>query len=358
MRIAQVSPLMERVPPRAYGGTELIVSRLTDELVRRGHEVTLFASGDSQTLARLEAVHPRALRLDPAVREYSVYEMLELSQVYERADEFDIIHSHLGCAALPFTNLVKTPTIHTLHGPLTPDNRQLFGRYHQQPYISISNAQRDQDLNLNYVQTIYNGTNLDEYPFQAQPIEPGYLAFLGRFSPEKGPQHAIAIAKQAGWPLKMAGKVDAVDREFFEREIAPHIDGEQIEYWGEADLAMKVELLGNAAVTLFPITWREPFGLVMIESMATGTPVIGMSLGSVPEVIAHGKTGFVCHSVEEMIAAIPAALDLDRRACRAHVQQFFSVTRMVDEYEAAYRQLLEARVAQNGRVYSGALTLS
>jgi len=347
MRIAQVSPLKERVPPLTYGGIELVVSLLTDELVRRGHEVTLFASGDSQTLARLKSVSPHALRLDPTIQEYDAYELLELSQVYEQAATFDIIHSHLGYYALPFTNLVKTPTIHTLHY-LRPHSLDLFAYYRQQPYVSISQAQRlilgRTSLNLNYVRTVYNGINPEAYPFQPQPQTPAYLAFVGRFSPEKGPHHAIQVAKEMGWPLKMVGKVDQVDRDFFEQEIAPQLDGKQIEYLGEADHALKVELLGNAAVTLFPITWQEPFGLVMIESMCTGTPVIGIGLGSVPEVIAHGQTGFVCQSVEEVASLIPAALELNRQACREHVLQKFSVSRMVDGYEAAYEQVLSTGV--------------
>lgn len=353
MKIAQVAPLWERVPPLTYGGIELVVSRLTDELVRRGHEVVLFASGDSQTLAHLEAVYPRAMRFDQEILDYAVYEMLELSQVYAQAAEFDLIHSHIGVAALTTAPLVKTPTIHTLHGSFTSDNSKLYQLHHKQPYISISNAQRQ--LELNYLRTVYNGIELENYTFQAQPQEPPYLAFLGRLSPEKGPQHAIAIAKQTGWRLKMAGKIDPVDRCFFEKEIAHQIDGKQIQYLGEVNLAEKSELLANASVTLFPITWHEPFGLVMIESMATGTPVIGMNNGSVPEVIAHGKSGFVCHSYEEMAAMIPDALALDRQKCREHVNNHFTVAQMVDGYEAAYQQLLESRIALNGRVHASRL---
>ncbi|HAZ49225.1 MAG TPA: glycosyl transferase [Cyanobacteria bacterium UBA11369] len=353
MKIAQVSPLWERVPPPAYGGIELVVSHLTDELVRRGHEVVLFASGDSQTLAKLDSVYPRALRLDPNIKEYSAYEMLELSRVYERAAEFDIIHSHVGIAALPFGSLVKTPTIHTLHGKFTTDNRKIFSHHAKQPFISISNNQRD-GVGLNYIRTVYNGIDLEGYPFFPQATEPPYLAFLGRLSPEKGPHHAIAIARKTGWRLKMAGKIDTVDRQFFETELAPQIDGKQIEYLGEISHSEKVELLGNAAVTLFPITWREPFGLVMIESMATGTPAIGINLGSVPEVIAHGKTGFVCQSIDEIAALIPAALELSRQTCRDRVANHFSVSQMVDGYEAAYRQVIENRIAWNGRIHTPA----
>ncbi|HAX75009.1 MAG TPA: glycosyl transferase [Cyanobacteria bacterium UBA11372] len=353
MKIAQVSPLWERVPPPAYGGIELVVSHLTDELVRRGHEVVLFASGDSETLAKLESVYPRALRNDANIKEYSVYEMLELSRVYERAAEFDIIHSHVGIAALPFGSLVKTPTMHTLHGNFTSDNRKIFSHHAKQAFISISNNQRD-GVGLNYIRTVYNGIDLEGYPFFPQASEPPYLAFLGRLSPEKGPHQAIAIAKQTGWRLKMAGKIDRVDRQFFETEIAPQLDGKQIEYLGEISHSEKIELLGNAAVTLFPITWREPFGLVMIESMATGTPAIGINLGSVPEVIAHGKTGFVCQSIDEIAALIPAASELSRQTCREHVANHFSVSQMVDGYEAAYRQVIESRIAWNGRIHTPA----
>ncbi|MDF5718223.1 MAG: glycosyltransferase family 4 protein [Rhizonema sp. NSF051] len=341
MKIAQVAPLWERVPPPTYGGIELVVSLLTDELVRRGHEVTLFASGDSQTLAHLEAVSSRALRLDPDIKEHMMYELLETSLVYQRAAEFDIIHSHTGVWSLPFANLVSTPTVHTLHGRFTRDNSKVFSQHQTQPYVSISNAQRQ--LELNYLSTVYNGIQLETYPFVSQPTEPPYLAFLGRFSEEKGPQHAIAIAKQTGWRLKMAGKVDVVDTKFFELEIAPHIDGKQIEFLGEVNHIEKSELLGNAAITLFPITWSEPFGLVMIESMATGTPVIGMNLGSVPEVIAHGKAGIVCQSYEEMAAAIPLALELNRQTCREHVENNFTVTQMVDGYEAVYAKIIQDR---------------
>lgn len=349
MRIAQVAPLWERVPPPAYGGIELVVGLLCDELVKRGHEVTLFASGDSITLAKLESVHPRALRLDNAVKEYGIYEMLQLSRVYEQAGEFDIIHSHMGCAALPYANLVKTPTVHTLHGVFTPDNEKMFSYARRQPYVSISNAQREPRLNLNCVATVYNGIDPNTYEFHEKPQDPPYLAFLGRLSPEKGPHLAIEIAKRSGWHLKIAGKVDVVDREFFETEIKPHIDGKQIEYLGEANHAQKSEIMGNAVATLFPITWREPFGLVMVESMVVGTPVIAMNMGSTPEIIAHGQTGFLCSSVEECVAAIDKSAQLNRRRCREYVVQNFSGQRMAQGYEAVYQQILEEHFSKNGR---------
>lgn len=348
MRIAQVAPLWERVPPPAYGGVELVVGLLCNELVKRGHEVTLFASGDSISLAKLEWVHPRALRLDSSVKEYNVYEMLHLSRVYEKASEFDVIHSHMGCAALPFANLVKTPTIHTLHGIFTPDNEKLFTHARQQPYVSISNTQREDRLKLNYVGTVYNGIDVSTFNFYEKPQDPPYLAFLGRVSPEKGTHLAIEIAKRSGMQLKIAGKVDVVDRLYYEQEIRPHIDGEQIQFLGEANHAQKSELMGNAAVTLFPITWREPFGLVMIESMVTGTPVVAMNLGSTNEIIAHGKTGFLCESVDECVAAIEPATQLDRYTCRQHVIDNFSVQEMTSGYEAVYQQILAERFTHNG----------
>ncbi|MGD1871864.1 MAG: glycosyltransferase family 4 protein [Mastigocoleus sp.] len=350
MKIAQVAPLREKVPPPTYGGIELVVSRLTDELVRRGHEVTLFASGDSETLAKLEAIYPRALRLDPDIKDYDLYEMLELSQVCQRADEFDVIHSHIGVMALTMTGLISTPTVHTLHGSFTPDTSTACSYHKQQPFVSISDAQRTVDLN--YAATVYNGIDIGDYQFYEKVSDQPYLAFLGRFSPEKGPHHAIAIAKKTGWKLKMAGKVDEVDREFFESEVAPHIDGENIEFLGEVSNAQKAELIGKASATLFPITWREPFGLVMVESMAAGTPVIAMNLGSVPEVIEHGLTGFVCHSYEEMAQMIPKALELSRQKCRKYVEDTFSVSRMVDGYEAVYRNLIVQRLESNGYLHA------
>jgi glycosyltransferase involved in cell wall biosynthesis len=352
MRIAQVAPLWERVPPPAYGGIELVVGLLTDELVRRGHDVTLFASGDSISLAKLESVHPQALRLDSTVKEYGIYEMLQMSRVYEQASEFDIIHSHMGCSALPYGNLVKTPTVHTLHGIFTPDNEKMFTHARSQPYVSISNAQREPRLNLNCVATVYNGIDLSTYKFHEKPQDPPYLAFLGRISPEKGTHVAIEIAKRSGWRLKMAGKVDVVDVKYFEEEIKPLIDGKQIEYLGEADHTQKNELIGGAVATLFPITWREPFGLVMVESMAAGTPVIAMELGSTSEVIAHGKTGFLCHNVDEFVEAIDKVGQLNRHTCREHVMNHFSVQRMTDGYEAVYQQILAERFAQNGHLRS------
>jgi glycosyltransferase involved in cell wall biosynthesis len=253
MRIAQIAPLWERVPPPGYGGIELVVGLLTDELVRLGHDVTLFASGDSLSLAKLVSVHPRALRLDSTVKDCSIYDLLQLASVYERAEDFDIIHSHMGHGTLAYANLVNTPTVHTLHGIFTPDTEKMFKFAKKQPYITISNAQREPSLGLNYLATIYNGIDVNSYDFHPQPDNPPYLAFLGRISPEKGPHLAIAVAKQAGWRLKMAGKVDLVDQKYFEQEIQPLIDGQQIEYLGEANHVLwqlYSQLLGES-----PLDW-------------------------------------------------------------------------------------------------------
>jgi glycosyltransferase involved in cell wall biosynthesis len=348
MRIAQIAPLWERVPPPAYGGIELIVGLLTDELVNRGHDVTLFASGDSITRAKLSSVCPQAIRLDPKIKECAIYEMLQLAQVYERAGEFDLIHSHIGCSALPYTRLTKTPTLHTLHGIFTADNQKMYSYAKAQPYVSISDAQREPKLGLNCVATVYNSIDVASHKFFPTPDAPAYLAFLGRMSPEKGPRQAIEIAKATGIPLKMAGKVDPVDVEFFEREIKPLIDGEFIQFLGEADHNMKNNLMGRAIATLFPIQWREPFGLVTIESMAAGTPVIAMGLGAVPEIVTHGQSGFICHTVAECIAAVSQIPSISRLACREYVASHFGVDSMTNGYEAVYRQVLAEKFSRNG----------
>ncbi len=350
MKIAQIAPLWERVPPPAYGGIELVVGLLTDELVARGHDVTLFASGDSLTSAKLESIHPQALRLDPTIVEPGIYEMLQLAHVYERAGEFDLIHSHMGCAALPYSKLTKTPTIHTLHGIFTPDNEKMFAYAKTQPYVSISNAQREDRLGLNHVATVYNSIDVSSHHFFPTADEPAYLAFLGRISPEKGPDRAIEIAKATGIPLKMAGKVDPVDAEYFQCQIEPHIDGVQIQFLGEADHLMKNELMGRAIATLFPINWREPFGLVTIESMAAGTPVIAMNLGSVPEIIVDGVSGYICNTVAECIAAVAKIPQISRAGCREYVAHRFSVAQMTAGYEAVYQKVLADKFAQNGHL--------
>ncbi|WP_013321127.1 glycosyltransferase family 4 protein [Gloeothece verrucosa] len=352
MRIAQVAPLWERVPPPAYGGIELVVGLLTDELVRRGHEVTLFASGDSQTLAKLEAISPKALRnfetdVDPT-HFYYLYLTLEMNRVCELSSEFDLIHSHIGFPFFPCANLTKAPTLHTIHGTIPVSEEHLWKAARQQNFISISNNQRRNDLGLNYLATVYNAINTKNFPFHPQPDKPPYLAFLGRMSPEKGPHLAVKIAKRTGLLLKMAGKIDPCDQQFFDTEVKPFIDGQQIQFLGEADHQMKCDLMGRAMATLFPITWQEPFGLVMIESMAVGTPVVAMKMGSTPEIIAHGRSGFLCNNLDECVAAVESLGEISRTDCRDHVVANFGVRQMVDGYEAAYQQLLQQKFMGDG----------
>lgn len=346
MRIAQVTPLWEQVPPSGYGGTEIVVSLLTDELVRRGHQVTLFASGDSKTLAHLEAGCEVALRpLGMLPPEYARYEGRQLGKVFDHAQEFDVIHSHMDLAALSYGQRSSTPVVHTVHGILTEVTEKIFRRHRQENFVSISTSQRRDDLGLNYVATVYNAIALDQFEFYPQPAVPPYLVFLGRMSVEKGPHLAIEMAKRSGWPLKMAGKVDFENQEFFDQQVAPHIDGQQIKFFGEISQSEKNGLMGQATATLFPITWPEPFGLVMAESMACGTPVIAMAMGAAPEIIVDGQTGFLCYTVEDGIKAVANIPAISRQACRNHVAVNFGVGRMVDGYEAVYRQLIHDRLS-------------
>jgi glycosyltransferase involved in cell wall biosynthesis len=340
MRIAQVAPLYERVPPAFYGGTERVVAYLTEELVRRGHDVTLFASGDSRTCARLTAPTERALRLDPDARDPLSLHVIELAQVFERAEDFDVIHCHVDYLAFPFARLVGTPTVHTLHGRLDlPHLVPLFRHFHDVPVVSISDAQRAplRHLRPAWRGTVYHGLPLEAFPFS--PRGGSYLAFLGRIAPEKRPDLAIEVAKRVGLPLKIAAKVDPADRAYFEREIAPLLDHSLVEFVGEIGDAGKGAFLGGALALLFTIDWPEPFGLVMIEAMACGTPVIARPCGSVPEVLDPGLTGFLADTVEELVDAVKRVDTIDRAACRRHVERRFAVERMADDYEAIYRSL-------------------
>ena len=344
MRIAQVAPLFEAVPPRRYGGTERIVSYLTEELVRRGHEVTLFASGDSATSARLVAVAERAVRIDASTRDALAADVIrQLGLVFGAADRFDVIHCHNDYAAFPFGRLVRTPTLHTLHGRLDlPHQLPLFAHFRGARLVSISDAQRRPlaHLGLAWQGTIHHGLPLAAVPFSAEPR--GYLAFLGRISPEKQPGVAIEIARRAGIPLRIAAKVDPNDREYFERAVVPLLDDPLVEFLGEIGEEDKADFLGGAIALLFPIDWPEPFGLVMIEAMACGTPVLARPCGSVPEILEDGVTGFVAESVDDFVHAVKRLDELDRAACRATAQRRFSVARMVDDYEALYRRVTGA----------------
>jgi glycosyltransferase involved in cell wall biosynthesis len=342
MRIAQVAPLYESVPPKLYGGTERVVSYLTEELVRQGHEVTLFASGDSQTHARLISPCSRSLRLDPNCVDQLCSHMVLLDQVLQRAAEFDVIHFHIDYLHFPATRRCRTPHVTTLHGRLDlPDLPPLYRRFSDVPVVSISDAQRQPLAWANWQGTVYHGLPSDLIQFHPQPE--GYLAFVGRIAPEKRPDRAIEIARRCGRPLKIAAKVDRVDREYFERTIKPLLDGPDVEYVGEIGEHQKSDFFGNAAALLFPIDWPEPFGLVMIESMACGTPVVAWRCGSVPEVIEESVTGFVCDSIDEMVQAALRAGQLSRRRCRQEFESRFQAARMADDYVQIYRRLLDRR---------------
>jgi glycosyltransferase involved in cell wall biosynthesis len=347
MRIAQIAPLFESVPPRLYGGTERVVSYLTEELVRQGHQVTLFASGDSMTSAELVPCTPRALRLDPDVRDPIPPHMLMLDKVQERAAEFDILHFHVDYLHFPLFRSENGRTVTTLHGRQDlADHMPFYRWFSDMPLISISNAQRAPLQSANFVGTVYHGLPLDLHRPRVTTEAGGYLAFLGRISPEKRPDRAIAIARAAGLPLKIAAKVDKVDAAYFQEVIAPLLDGTDVEFVGEINESDKTEFLGQAAGLLFPIDWPEPFGLVMIEAMACGTPVLAFRCGSVSEIVEDRLTGRIVSSVDEAVQALPELLALDRNAIRARFEERFSSRRMASDYVKIYHGTLRSRAAQ------------
>jgi glycosyltransferase involved in cell wall biosynthesis len=342
MKIAQVAPLTEAVPPKLYGGTERVVAYLTDALVELGHEVTLFASGDSVTKATLAPIWPRALRLDPNVRDHFVPMFMQLETVARRAHEFDVIHSHLDYFGYPLLRRLGTPSITTLHGRLDlPELPVLYDLYGDIPVVSISDSQRVPLPQANYVATVLHG--LPQDLLAKGSGRGGYLAFLGRISPEKAPDAAIRIAAKAGIPLKIAAKVDRVDEEYFKTTVEPLLSLGDVEFIGEIREDQKEEFLGNAAALLFPIAWREPFGLVMIEAMACGTPVVAVENGSVPEVLENGVTGFIVHSEQEAIDAVGRIGSLDRDRIRAEFDRRFTAHRMAQNYLKLYARLMQAR---------------
>ena len=341
MKIAQIAPLMESVPPRLYGGTERIVSYLTDELVRLGHEVTLFASADSITAAELVGCASTALRLDGNVRDPIPYYMLMLDRVRALADEFDILHFHIDQFHFPLFRQMADRTVTTLHGRQDiPDLKPLYMGFSEMPLVSISDGQRRPIPNANLVATVHHGIPTNLYKPSYNP-RGGYVAFLGRISPEKQPERAILIARALGIPLKIAAKIDKVDEAYFREQIAPLLSDPGVEFIGEIDERGKAEFLGEAQALLFPIDWPEPFGLVMIEAMACGTPVLAFRQGSVPEIIDQGVTGAVVDTMEEAVRMLPQVLALDRRAVRRRFEQRFSSARMATDYVALYRSLLE-----------------
>src|SRR5450631_679777 len=340
MKIAQIAPLMESVPPRLYGGTERVVSHLTEELVRLGHDVTLFASGDSITSAALISCATVALRLDPNVVDPIPYYMLMLDRVRRQAAEFDILHFHFDYLHFPLFRYLAGRTVTTLHGRQDlPDIKPIFLGFDDMPLVSISHAQRTPVANANFAATIHHGLPLNLMQPNFEP-RGGYLAFIGRISPEKRPDRAIAIARALGVPLKIAAKVDRVDEAYFREKIAPLLDGPGVEFIGEINERQKSDFLGEASALLFPIEWPEPFGLVMIEAMACGTPVLAFRAGSVPEIIDQGVTGLLVDSLEEAVAAMPRVLSLDRTSVRRRFEKRFSATRMALDYVSVYEALL------------------
>jgi glycosyltransferase involved in cell wall biosynthesis len=345
MKIALLAPLHEAVPPTHYGGTERVLSWLTEELVRRGHTVTLFASGDSRTAAALVPVTPVALRPCGAHETIGPH-LKELGLLRERLSEFDVVHSHVDFFALPFHRPGDPPLVTTLHGRLDlPELFPVYDAFRREAFVSISNAQRLPVPDLGWVATVYHGLPLPEYPVGRGAGD--YVVFLGRISPEKRPHAAIDVARRLGIRLVIAAKVDPVDRAYYEDAILPRLrSGGGVEYVGESDLAETVRVLGDARALLFPIDWPEPFGLAMIEAMACGTPVVTRRCGSTPEIVDHGTTGFVCDDDEEVALALGRLDRLDRGACRRWVAQRFTVERMADEYEGVYRRLVRERMSR------------
>ena len=340
MRIAQIAPLHERVPPKLYGGTERVVSFMTEELVRQGHDVTLFASGDSQTSARLVRCCDTALRFNPAVRDPLPYHIIMLDEVRRRIDKFDILHFHIDVIHAALVHDFANRTLTTLHGRLDlPDLAPFYAAFRDLPLASISNDQRDYLHNANWLGTVYHGLPRDLFPFRPNPD--GYLAFLGRISPEKGPDCAIEIAARSRMPLKIAAKVDRADQAYWEAKIRPMVEASpDVNFIGEIGEDEKADFLGGATALLFPVDWPEPFGLAMIEAMACGTPVIAYRRGSVPEVIEENVSGFIVDTLEEAVAAVRRIGDLDRVRVRAEFERRFTAERMTHDYVSIYRQLL------------------
>jgi glycosyltransferase involved in cell wall biosynthesis len=340
MRIAQIAPLYERVPPLLYGGTERVVSYLTEELVAQGHEVTLFASGDSLTKARLVPCSERSLRLDQQVIDPLAHHFVMLEEVFARAHEFDVLHFHIDYLHYPLSLRQKSLRhVTTLHGFLDmPDLQPLYKKFRTVPLVSISNAQREPIAWANWLGTVYHGLPLDLYAAREQPGD--YLVFLGRVSPEKRLDRAIEIANRTGRTLKVAAKVDNADRKYFEKRIRHLLDDPLVEWIGEVGEEDKQQLLSSAYALLFPIDWPEPFGLVLVEAMACGTPSIAYRGGSVSELVENGVSGFVVDDIEEAVTAVEKARSIDRSACRRRFEERFSAPRMTADYLKIYETLL------------------
>lgn len=344
MRIAQVAPLYESVPPGLYGGTERVVSWLTEKLVADGHDITLFASGDSVTNAMLVPCCKKALRLDPCSIDPLAHHMLMIERVFRQAEDFDLIHFHTDYLHFSYARREQVPCLTTLHGRLDiPDLVPLYQEFREMPLVSISGAQRRPLPWVNWIGTVHHGLPADSLPLHESAGH--YLAFLGRVSPEKGLDRAIEIAVRSGVPLKIAAKVDRADRDYFEAKIKPLLQNSLVEFIGEIGHSEKPEFLGNAAALLFPINWPEPFGLAMIEAMACGTPVIAWPLGSVPEIVRPGVSGFLVHDINEGVQAVHRLAEIDRRKCRRHFELNFTDEQMTEDYVTLYDKLLHPKSA-------------
>jgi glycosyltransferase involved in cell wall biosynthesis len=356
MKIAQIAPLMESCPPRLYGGTERIVSFLTEELVRQGHDVTLFASGDSQTSARLEPCCEIALRLDPRVKDATPHHVLMLDKVRSMADEFDVLHFHVDVLHYPLIRDFVDRTVTTLHGRLDLDElRPLYSAFPDAPRVSISDNQRQPMPGVNWAGTVYHGLPRDLLPYYPAPKD-GYFAFLGRISPEKRPDRAIEIANRVGAKLKIAAKIDRVDQAYWDELIKPMVESSpNVEYVGEINEREKADFLGNAVGLLFPIDWCEPFGIVMIEAMSCGTPVIAFRRGSTEEVIDHGVSGFLVDDLTEAVTAAERVGDLDRSKIRLTFERRFTIERVGSDYTRVYRSLPGLRAVDRRAQRNGAL---
>lgn len=339
MRIAQVAPLYESVPPKFYGGTERVVSYLTEELVKMGHEVVLFASGDSETKAKLVPICPNSLRLDKNCKDPLIWHLYMIEEVLKRAKFFDVIHFHTEYLHLPLATRYNLPFVNTLHGRLNlSEYVPFFKIFKNAPFISISYSQRKPLPWLNWVANVYHGLPEDLYKFQ--PQHGSYLAFLGRISPEKRPDRAIEIAEKFGMKLMIAAKVDKADETYFKEVIKPMLKSPWVEFIGEIGEKEKNEFLGNAYALVFPIDWPEPFGLVMIEALACGTPVVAWRCGSVPEIIEHGKTGFIVETIEEAVNFLEEVKNLNREDCRKSFEERFTARRMAEEYLNVYQRVI------------------
>ena len=341
MRIAQVAPVIESVPPKKYGGTERVVSALTEELVRLGHDVTLFASGDSVTKAKLVSVYPRAIR-DARLKDIygpNYWTMLNIGTAYEHQKDFDIIHDHNGYLSLPTANIASCPTVMTLHGSFDPVNKQFYQKLDKRvSFVSISKKQASTAPNLNWAGTVYNGLSFKNFPFKKNPGN--YLLYVGRMSYEKGAHLAIEVAQYLDMPLFIAAKLDALDLNYYQQEIGPQLGG-QVKWVGEVEEKERNGLMSEALCLLHPITWPEPFGLTMIESMACGTPVIAFNQGSIPEVIDDGKTGYVVEDTEGMINAILNIKKINRTYCRDYALENFNSRKMANGYLKIYEEIVK-----------------